>query len=165
MIKKIYWRDFGASLVVLAIGIGFLLWARTYRPSAAEVPVLVAWITIVLALIDAISQTDTKLGRIFRQFVAAQKVIEWKNEGDDEATTSRIGSAVFWILAYVGGVVLIGFLLMNPIYVFLYMRLHGGKSVLASGVTAVATGLGIWLTFEAMFQYPLYQGLLFGGRL
>ena len=164
MTKKIYWRDFGAALVVLAIGVIFLFWARTYPPKAAEVPILIAWLTIVLASLDAIAQTETELGITIRRFVAAQKIIEWKAEGDEEAPTSRIVSAIFWIAAYLGGVWIIGFLPMTLVYVFLYMKLHGGKSVLASGLAAVGTTAGMWLTFEIMFNYPLYKGLLFGGN-
>lgn len=162
---KIYWRGFAASLIVLAIGVVFLLWAFTYERSAAEVPILVAWLTIVLALIDAASYTETKLGRIIRRFVTAQRIIEWKAEGDEEAATSRISSAIFWILAYVGGVFLIGFLLMTPIYVFLYMKLHGGKSLLASATTAALTAIAIYVSFEILFEYPLYSGVLFGARI
>ncbi len=165
MTAKIYWRDFAASMVVLAIGIGFLLWARTYERSAAEVPILVAWMTIVLALIDATAQTETRLGRMIRRLVAAENVVEWKSEGDAEAPTSRINSAVFWILAYVGGVFLVGFLLMTPIYVFLYMKLHGGEPLLASAITAVLTAIGIYVAFEVLFEYPLYSGILFGARI
>jgi hypothetical protein len=165
MTDKIYWRDFSASLVVLAVGVGFLLWALTYEWSAAEVPILVASMTIILGAIDAISQTKTKLGRIVRRFVASQKIIEWKAEGDEEAATSRINSAIFWILAYVAGVVLIGFVLMTPIYVFLYMKLHGGKSLLASAITAALTAMSIYIAFEIVFKYPLYSGILFGGRI
>lgn len=164
MTGKIYWRDFSASLVILAIGVIFLLWASTYPRSAAEVPILVAWITIILAVIDAIAQTETSAGRAVRRFVAAQKIIEWKAEGHDEATTSRIASANFWILAYLAGIVLFGFLLMTAAYVFLYMKLHGGKSVLASVATAAGTTIGIWFAFGILFQYPLFPGLLFGGN-
>ncbi len=164
MTKKIYWRDFSAALIVLAIGIAFLFWARTYPPKAAEVPVLIAWMTIVLASLDAIAQTETGLGTTIRRFVAAQKIIEWKAEGDEEAPTSRIVSAIFWILAYLGGVWVIGFLPMTLFYIFLYMKLHGHKSILASGVTAAGTTIGLWLTFEIMFNYSLYRGLLFGGN-
>ncbi|HZS64993.1 MAG TPA: tripartite tricarboxylate transporter TctB family protein [Xanthobacteraceae bacterium] len=165
MIGKIYWRDFSASLVILAIGVIFLVWASTYPRSAAEVPILVAWITIILALIDAIAQTETSAGRAVRQFVSAQKIIEWKAEGDEVAPTSRVLSANFWIFAYIVAVLLIGFLPATAAYVFLYMKLHGRKSVLAAAATAAGTTIGIWITFGVLFQYPLFPGLLFGGNL
>jgi hypothetical protein len=163
MRKAIHWRDFSAALIVLAIGIGFLIWARTYPPRAAEVPTLIAWITIVLALIDAISRTETGMGRVFRRFASNENVIEWKVEGDDIAGSRRIASASLWVLGYLAGVAVLGFFLMTPVYIFLYMKLHGGKSLLASVITAAATTIAIWLMFGVMFNYPLYPGILFGG--
>jgi hypothetical protein len=159
----IRWPDFGAALAVLAIGIGFLAWAKTYPPQAAAVPTLVAWLTIVLALIDAAARTETALGRALRRVVSADQVIEWTAEGEDEAGARRIAASIFWVLAYLGGVALAGFLLATPAYIFLYMKLHGGRSALAAVLAASGTTVAVWLTFELAFRYQLYPGLLFGG--
>lgn len=159
----IHWPDFGAALVVLAIGVVFLAWARTYPPKAAEVPTLVAWLTIVLALIDAAARTETALGRALRRLVNAEQVIEWKAEGDGEASSRRVASSILWLLAYLAGIALAGFLLATPLYIFLYVRLHGGHSARAGAAAAVGTTLGVWLVFQLLFSYPLYPGLLFGG--
>ncbi|MGH8669029.1 MAG: tripartite tricarboxylate transporter TctB family protein [Burkholderiales bacterium] len=163
MRRAIHWPDFGAALAVLAIGIGFLLWAKTYPPQAAAVPTLVAWLTIVLALIDAVARTETALGRALRRVVSAEQVIEWQAEGDGEAGARRVASSVFWVLAYLAGVALAGFLLATPAYILLYMKLHGGRSALAGALAAAGTTAGIWLIFELAFRYPLYPGLLIGG--
>ncbi len=159
----IHWPDFGAALVVLAIGGVFLAWARTYPAKAAEVPTLVAWLTIVLALIDAAARTETALGRALRRLVNAEQVIEWKAEGDGDASALRVASSILWLLAYLAVVALAGFLLATPLYIFLYVRLHGGHSARAGAVAAIGTTLGVWLVFQLLFRYPLYPGLLFGG--
>jgi hypothetical protein len=163
MSRAIHWPDFGAALAVLAIGIGFLAWAKTYPPEAAAVPVLVAWLTIVLALIDAAARTETALGRALRRVVSAEQVIEWKAEGDREAGAARVAWSIFWVLAYLAAVALAGFLLATPLYIFLYMKLHGRRSALTGVLAALGTTLGVWLTFELAFRYPLYPGMLFGG--
>lgn len=163
MKPAIHWPDFGAALIVLAIGVGFLLWAQTYPPKAAEVPVLVAWLTTVLALIDAVARTETALGRALRRVVSAEQVIEWQADGDGEASWRRVASSSLWLLAYLAGVALAGFLLATPLYIFLYVKLHGGRSALAGAVTALGTTLGVWIVFQLLFRYPLYPGLLFGG--
>ncbi len=163
MSRAIHWPDFGAALAVLAIGIGFLAWAKTYPPEAAAVPVLVAWLTIVLALIDAAARTETALGRALRRVVSAEQVIEWKADGDGEASPRRVASSVFWLLAYLAGVALAGFLVATPLYVFLYVKLHGGHPARAGALTAIGTTLGVWIVFQLLFRYPLYPGLLFGG--
>ena len=163
MKPAIHWPDFGAALIVLAIGVGFLLWAQTYPPKAAAVPVLVAWLTIVLALIDAVARTETALGRALRRVVSAEQIIEWQAGGDGEASWRRVASSSLWLLAYLAGIALAGFLLATPLYIFLYMKLHGGRSALAGAVTALGTTLGVWIVFQLLFRYPLYPGLLLGG--
>ncbi|MPZ41485.1 MAG: hypothetical protein GEU95_26250 [Rhizobiales bacterium] len=158
------WRDFGSALAVFAIAVTFLLWTQTVPARAAAMPTLVAWLTIVLALIDIVAQTETAIGRLFRRFVSAEKVVEWKAQGDEkDATWSRVFLSVLWVIGYLGGVYVVGFLLTTPLYIFLYMVLHGGKSVRAAGTMAIVTTFLVWLTFEIAFKYPLYPGILFGG--
>jgi hypothetical protein len=164
MRRAIHWPDFCAALVVLVIGVGFLAWAQSYPPQAGAVPTLVAWLTIVLALIDAAARTETALGRVLRRLVSAEQVIEWKAEGDDGAASPRrVASSVFWLLAYLAGVALAGVLVATPLYIFLYVKLHGGHSARAGVVAALGTTLAVWLVFQLLFRYPLYPGLLFGG--
>jgi hypothetical protein len=157
------WRDFAAALLTLALGVGFLAWAQAYPPKAAAVPQLVAWVTIVLSLLDLVSNTQTAGGRALRRWVASENAIEWKVQGDGAAGRGRVASALFWLLAYLSGVLLVGFLPATPVYIFLYMRMHGARAALSSALTAIGTTLGVWLTFELLFRYPLYPGLLFGG--
>lgn len=163
MTKSIRWRDFGAALFVLAMGIGFLAWAKTYPPRTASVPVLVAWLTIALAVIDAIAQTETLLGRLLRRLITAENVIEWTPDGDTSAAWTKSLVSLVWVFAYLGALLLLGFLVATPVYIFLYMLLHGKRSVKASALGAAITTLFIWVTFAVAFRYPLYPGLLFGG--
>ncbi len=164
MIASIRWRAMGPALIVLAIAVVFLLWAQTYPPRSSAVPKLVGWIAIILALIDVASQTETRLGLWLRRFVSAQNVIEWKAQGDEEAAGwGRVLLSVLWVFGYLGGVLAVGFLLTTPIYIVLYMVWHGHKSLRASLIVAAVTTFTIWLTFEIIFRYPLYPGVLFGG--
>ena len=59
--------------------------------------------------------------------------------------------------------VLRGFLIATPVYMFLYMLLHGEHSLRNSVLLTAGTTLTIWLTFEVAFKYQLYPGVLFGG--
>ena len=156
-------REFWAAIVVLALSVGYLLWAKRYPPEAGAVPVLVAWATIILSMIDAVSQFETPLGRWVRRLVTAEKIVEWKMEGDEDAPLTRILLAVAWIAAYLAALFLIGFLIATPIYILSYMLIHGGRSLRDSTLTAAGTTLAIWLTFVVLFRYPLYPGVLFGG--
>jgi hypothetical protein len=156
-------REFWAAILVLALSVSYLLWAKTYPPAAGAVPVLVAWTTIVLSIVDAVSQFQTPLGRWVRRLVTAEKIVEWKMEGDEDAPLTRILLAVAWISGYLTALFLIGFMIATPIYILSYMRIHGGRSLRDSALAAAATTLAIWLTFVLLFRYPLYPGVLFGG--
>ena len=93
----------------------------------------------------------------------AEKIVEWKMEGDEDAALTRILLAVAWVVAYLAALFLTGFMIATPIYVLLYMLIHGGRSLRDSALAAAATTLTIWLTFVVLFRYPLYPGVLFGG--
>ena len=156
-------RQFWSAISVLVLSIGFLLWAKTYPDDSGAVPVLVAWGTIVLAIIDVISQFETSFGRWVRRLITADKIVEWKMEGDETASVPRVLLSVAWVGAYLVALFLIGFIIATPIYVLLYMLIHGGRSLRDSALAAAATTLTIWLTFVVLFRYPLYPGVLFGG--
>lgn len=155
-------REFWAALFVLALSVAFLLWARTYPGMSGAMPVLVAWGTIVLSLIDVVSQLETPFGRWLHRLVTADRIVEWKMEGDEDTPLARVLFSVAWVLGYLAALFLAGFLAATPIYIFLYMVIHGGRGLRDSALTAAATTLTIWLVFVVLFRYPLYGGLLFG---
>jgi hypothetical protein len=156
-------RNLATALFVLAGSIVFLLWARTYPAQARAVPELVAWATIALTVIDVIIQFDTAPSRWLRRLVTAEKIVEWKLEGEEDASLTRVLLAVAWVAGYVTLLYFVGFLISTPIYVLLYMIFHGGHSIRNSILMSAGTTLSIWLVFEVLFKYPLYPGSLFGG--
>jgi len=158
-------RELGVGLVVLAIGIAFLLWSQIYPDRMSAMPKLVGWITIVLALIDIAAHFDTALGRVLRQ-IAGLEMADSSEPGNktDNPSWRKIGVAMLWVVGYTGAIYVAGLLATTPVYVFLYMFLHGRKPVRLSALTAVIATIAIWFTFEYLFHYPLYPGLLFGGR-
>jgi hypothetical protein len=163
MTAPIRWRDFSIALFVLTISVSFLLWARTYPPRSGAVPELVAWATIVLSLIDVAIQFETPWGRWLRRLVTAEKIVEWKMEGDEDASLGRILAAIGWVAGYVALLYFVGFLIATPVYMFFYMWLHGKLGMVTNLLVTAGTALTIWLTFEVFFRYPLYPGVLLGG--
>lgn len=157
------WRDLGTALFVLLGSIAFLLWARTYPHQSRVVPELVAWVTIALAVVDVVIQVDTGPSRRLRQLVSAKRVVEWKMDTGEGAGLVSSLLAAAWVLGYVLLLYLVGFKIATPIYIFLYMLVRGGHSVRNSVLITAATTLAIWLTFEVLFKYPLYPGVLLGG--
>jgi hypothetical protein len=163
MIAVLNRKNLATGLFVLAGCIVFLLWARSYSAQSRAMPELIAWVTIALTLIDIVIQFDTAPSRWLRRLVAAEKVVEWKLEGEEEASLTKVMLAIGWVAGYVILLYFVGFYISTPIYVLLYMIFHGGHSIRNSVLMAAGTTLAIWLTFQVLFQYPLYPGSLFGG--
>lgn len=163
MTASVNWRDLAAALFVLAGAVVFLFWARPYSANSGSMPELVAWVTIVLALVDVIIQFDTALSRGLRRLVTAKRIVEWKMEGDEDASLGRVAMAIAWVAGYLVLLYFIGFMIATPIYMLLYMIIHGGHTIRNSVLVTGGTTLTIWLTFEVFFRYPLYPGVLFGG--
>jgi hypothetical protein len=163
MTGSVKWRELGPALFLLVGSIGFLLWTYAYPGRSGAMPGLVAWITIALSLIDVAIQFDTAPSRALRRMVTAKRIVEWKLEGEEDASFSRIALSIAWVVGYVCLLYFVGFLIATPVYMFLYMLLHGRHTVRNSIVLTAATTMTIWLTFEVAFKYPLYPGVLFGG--
>ena len=163
MTASVKWRELGPALFVLAGSIVFLFWAQGYPGRSGAMPVIVAWVTIALSLVDVIIQFDTAPSRALRRMVTAKRIVEWKMEGEEDASFGRVALSVGWVVGYVVVLYFFGFLIATPAYMFLYMLIHGGHSLRNSVLLTAATTLTIWLTFEVVFKYPLYPGVLFGG--
>jgi hypothetical protein len=156
-------RELGAGFLALLIGIVCLAWAQVYPPRESALPALVGWTTIALALIDIAARFDNRWSRILRQIAG----LEWGNAGGEKAAPPawpRIAVAMLWLVGYAAAIYFFGLLVTTPIYILLYMRIHGGKPVGVSALSTAVITIAIWVTFEFLFRYPLYPGLLFGGR-
>jgi Tripartite tricarboxylate transporter TctB family len=69
--------------------------------------------------------------------------------------------AAGWILAFFAAIVLLGFPIAVPLFVFLYLRLHGKESWTLSIVfTAVVWGIFYGL-FDQVLHLPFPQGWIF----
>ena len=161
MTGPVRWPGLAASACVLALGVLFLIWAQGYAPRTREVPVLAAWLTIALALIDAAAQFETPWGRLVRRFVTARNVIAWKPSGE-AGGWDRAAASVLSVLGYVAALVMFGVYIATPAYVVFYMVLYGRKSPRQAVVAAVALTLALWLVFDLGFRYTLYNGMIFG---
>lgn len=157
-------RDAVAACIVLAVSVVFLVWAQEYPRRLGIVPSLVAWAAIALSLLDLAAQTETRAGRVIRRF-SGQGARNEPEERERSANEHSEAVAMLWPVGYTLAVVAFGFLVATPAYVFLYMWLHGAKPLRSSVLGALVTTLAIWLTFQVLFRYPLYQGVVFGGAL
>jgi Tripartite tricarboxylate transporter TctB family len=161
----IRWRDFSSALLVLVAGIIYVIWAQTYPRDLGTVPTLAGALAIGLSLIDAVSQIESSLGRSIRRFLGSDRETSLpQDRRQAEVGWQKIVYSILWPLGYVAAIVVFGFLLVTPPYIFFYMYLYGRKTILTSAISAAVTTFVIWFAFHILFQYPLFPGLLFGGN-
>ena len=154
-------RDLAVSVGVLVFFVVILVW--TYRfPEARgrEFPALVSMAAIVLCLIDLIAHTDTAIGR---RLAAVMTGKVDPSAGILAHGAWREAVAILWLAGATLLIVVAGFLAGIPVYVFCYMVLHAGRPLRQGAIAALVTTGAIWLAFELLLGYQLYQGLLFEG--
>jgi hypothetical protein len=148
-----YLPSFGLLLVTLL----YLATAYGYEEMAREMPVAVAWVMIVLLVLDITSRTETKLGhRILHLLNPAAE----KKREDHPALMLQL-SAIFWPLLFTGLMIVAGVLVSVLLYVFGFMRFHGKRSMITALGTAVAVTGFTWFLFAFALSVELYPGLLF----
>ena len=146
-----------AASLTLSVGImilaGYGIFAATGWPwKAALFPLAIGIPLFCLAAVEA----------LWTLFGSAQT---GRNEMEVALTTApgaqrRIPVAVAWMLGFFAAVVLLGFPLAVPLFLFLYLKLQGGEGWLLSiGITLAVTALFYGL-FDALLHLPFPSGWL-----
>jgi hypothetical protein len=148
-------------LVVFACSIGFLIWAYTYEGRAEMMPALTGWFLVVMSFLDILANTGTRVGGAVAEFFSGKLTGEAK--GEAHGSLGRTVQAMAWPGGFVAGIVLFGFFIAIPIYVFLFMLLFGKKSLRKAVTGALATTFFTLVVFEWLLDYEVFRGVLFGG--
>lgn len=72
----------------------------------------------------------------------------------------RTGLAAAWIFGFFAAIVVLGFPLAVPMFVFLHLKLDGRESWLVSAVMAAAVWLLFYGLFDRLLHLPFPQGWL-----
>lgn len=159
--RVLVWKRFAPALVMFVAACGFMVWAQTYRGEAGAVPGLVAWLTLALTALDLIASTETVIGRYLHKLLSGVAI-----ENSDKAPGKTLPwqvelAAIAWISGFVAAVALVGFYVVLPIFITLYMVVQGRRSWRTSLLSAGITSLVIYLVFELLWSYNIYRGWLF----
>lgn len=154
--------DYMPALGLLAVTIVYLVTAYGYSADARAVPAGVAWVMLVLLMLDLVSRTRTPIG---------VSLMHWLNPaGDAENQISakhypvlKQVIAVAWVAGFAAALVLIGILYAVPLYVFLSLLVQGRRPLLVCIAGSAAATAMIWLLFAVVLRLELYPGILFGG--
>jgi hypothetical protein len=150
------------AFALLAIAAVYLVTAYSYMAQAREFPVIVAWATIAVGVLDVISRTHTIMGdtltRWFNPAALGSHAEHQPNPSLKQVT------AVFWVAGFVALIVGVGFLYAVPIYVFASIVFRGGRPYWFGLAASAATTLFIWVLFSQVLELELYPGMLFSGN-
>ncbi|HSM20423.1 MAG TPA: tripartite tricarboxylate transporter TctB family protein, partial [Hyphomicrobiales bacterium] len=148
------------AVVVFFCSVGFLVWAYSYEGRGEMMPALTGWLLVTLSFLDIVAATPTRIGHGVAEFFAGKVIGEAKSESHGGVMRSLVAMA--WPGAFVAGVILFGFFLTIPVYVFLFMLLFGKKTLKESVLGAAATTAFTLVVFEWLLQYEVFRGILFG---
>jgi len=151
---------FIAPAVICAFAVLIVVWTYDYQPAMRRLPLLVAWSTVFLAILDGLSRTDSKLGRTING------LFSWGFGMPDLAgrTSPSLRSevrAIAWIIGFVALVVAAGFYVAIPTYILLATRVQARAGWFASIAAALAVLAAVWALFAGLLEYNIYGGLLF----
>jgi hypothetical protein len=95
-----------------------------------------------------------------------QMVIDLRTPGtrEDAPGAGRAATAVLaWMAAFIALVLLLGFPLAVPLFIFGYLTIAGRESWLLSLVLAGIAWGAFYLLFQRLLHFPFEAGLLIGG--
>ena len=142
----------GLSTAIMVIA-GYGIFAASAWPwKAALFPLVIGIPLFALAAAEALW---TLFGR-----AAANSEIE-VTLTTEPAARRRVLVVAAWILGFFAAVMLLGFPIAVPLFLFLYLKLQGGEGwVLSIVITAAVTALFYGL-FDALLHLPFPAGWLF----
>ena len=154
------WTQLLPPILMTIVGVTFLFWSYTYGPDARMFPVIIGWTWIVLSGLDIIASSGTQPGKLVATFFTGQ-VFEPAKEKDMDQSGLKTVISVGWVVAFIIAVYYVGFLPVIPVYIFLFVVLQGGKSIISGAISGIATVTLIWIVFVEIFNYPIFKGIFF----
>lgn len=152
------------SLVLGALTLIYIATAMGYKADTRAVPMVVAGVTMLLVVLDLLSQGDGQVSRLLRRFFGGAAGVR-PGEGGQSAPVAKEIAAFAWIFGFTFLTIVVGFYVAIPIYVFGYLRFYAGKSLIAAAGTGLCLTAVLYVTFELLLGYQIFEGLLFGGYM
>ena len=144
--------------VILAILVALLAISATYVWDARLFPLLIGIPTSVLIVAQIMREVFAK-GKSEKNAQggeAIKKRVSWK------ATIRNVRPylfAVAWVGGFILMIYLLGYLIAVPLFLLLYLKLHGEKWLTTIGISAVLMAV-MYFGFVLFLQVPFYEGVL-----
>ncbi len=158
---------FGSPLIEYLPALGFLAFtiiylglAYSYEVDARAFPLIVAWVMLVLTLLDLVSRSKTAAGALILRLLNPAGQEEGPARGVKVPPAKQI-IAILWIFGFAALLFVIGILYAVPIYAFVSMRFRSKLSFVLSASVAALITLAIYLLFGVALRINFYQGIFF----
>jgi len=156
--------------MILFIAIGFILIGKNLPERSKLIPNMISSILILLTAIQIFLEVNPKYKeqefgkfKLFVNFskIQKKKISYNKNEEKDGHENKKFFQILMWILFLVVGIYFLGFLMILPVFFFLfyYIECHY-KWNNALIVTFIFLAI-IYLVFEKFLGIDLYKGIVF----
>lgn len=99
-------------------------------------------------------------GQIVREARGARQAASEEEPGRASFNLGTYLPSIAWLLAILPMIYLVGYLITVPLYMFLYLKLHGERWPLCIAVTLLVS-LVLYFAFIVALGIPFYEGLLF----
>ena len=147
----------------------YLVTSFDYSPESRAIPRAVALLALALIALHAVSQEMRRPRTMADGSTATGEGATPRTDGETfpaAAPSFRSEATAFaWIAALLILVVVAGFYVAVPVFIFGYLLVHARKSVLTAGAFAIGvTGL-LFLLFDLLMGYALFGGLIAGDFL
>lgn len=148
-----------SDLALFAVAVTVLVLSYDYAPKVRIFPVLVCWTMIVLLVLDVVAQTRTRAGDMVSRVIGRDDE-EVPAAPATSAGRRRVLFALVWIPAFGLATYLVGFLATSVLYMFASTVLFGKASPLSGALSGAVLGLVVWVFFEAILGFSLFEGIL-----
>jgi hypothetical protein len=148
--------SFALALGIMAISGYGVIAAWSWPWKAALFPLVIGIPVFCLAAAEALWLL---LGRTER---GETKDFQFSHELPEREVLKRTAVAAAWILGFFAAIVLLGFPLAVPLFVFLYLKLQGKERWLFSAVFTAAVWLFFYGLFDRLLHLPFPAGWLTG---
>ena len=139
-----------AIIILMAL---LIFWSLTYPALETKLlPIIFCTTVLVLAVAE--------LWREGRGEKGAKNTSAERTAGPVKEAVSNHIKIAAWVVGLFLGIYLLGFFVAIPVFIFLYLCLHGKRWIVAIGLAALMEAV-IYGLFTVALRIDLYRGLLF----
>jgi len=151
------------TLLLLVFILTIVIMSFGYDPKTRLMPLLVGIPTACLLIFQVVIQFNPRLQRFFEiDLFYSSSLTKSKAQQPKEKGSLTFHFTIIFI--YFIFIFLLGFTIGTPLYLCIFLKTYGKqpwlKSIIASGIA----GGVLYLIFNVVLQFYLFEGLLFGAR-